>query len=135
MANGITCIRIICSLTLLFCQDLSVPFYSLYIIAARFSDMIDGAVVGKTGTVSDFDYKLDIVADFILDVVCLIKLMSALETPQGYVLIAGNESWEQGCKLREVLRPQTTKLRYKLRDFIENFIQKNTKECHLLMII
>ena len=44
------------------------------------------------------------------------EYMSALETPQGYVLIARNKSWEQGCKLREVLRPQTTKLRYKLRD-------------------
>lgn len=44
------------------------------------------------------------------------EYMRALETPRGYVLIARNESWEQGCKLREVLRPQTTKLRYKLRD-------------------
>ena len=37
------------------------------------------------------------------------EYMRALETPRGYVLIARNESWEQGCKLREVLRPQTTK--------------------------
>lgn len=44
------------------------------------------------------------------------EYMRALETPRGYVLIARNESWEQGCKLREVLIPQTTKLRYKLRD-------------------
>lgn len=44
------------------------------------------------------------------------EYMRALETPRGYVLIARNESWEQGCNLREVLRPQTTKLRYKLRD-------------------
>ena len=44
------------------------------------------------------------------------EYMRALETPRGYVLIARNESWEQGCKLREVLIPQNTKLRYKLRD-------------------
>ena len=44
------------------------------------------------------------------------EYMRALETPRGYVLIARNESWKQGCKLRGVLRPQTTKLRYKLRD-------------------
>lgn len=44
------------------------------------------------------------------------EYMRALETPRGYVLIARNESWEQGCNLREILRPQTTKLRYKLRD-------------------
>lgn len=39
-----------------------------------------------------------------------------LETPNGFELIAKNQSWEEGCKLREVLRPQTNKLRYKLRD-------------------
>lgn len=44
------------------------------------------------------------------------EYMRALETPRGYVLIARNESWKQGCNLREVLRPQTTELRYKLRD-------------------
>ncbi len=44
------------------------------------------------------------------------EYMRALETPHGFVLIARNRSWEQGCKLREVLRPQTNKLRYKLRD-------------------
>lgn len=49
MANGITCIRIICSFALLFCLAFSVPFYALYIIA-EFSDMIDGTVARKTGT-------------------------------------------------------------------------------------
>lgn len=44
------------------------------------------------------------------------EYMRVLETPHGLELIARNQSWEQGCKLREVLRPQTTKLRYKLRD-------------------
>ena len=77
MANGITCIRIICSFALLFCLAFSVPFYALYIIAG-FSDMIDGTVARKTGTVSDFGSKLDTVADFILVMVCLIKLMLAL---------------------------------------------------------
>lgn len=40
------------------------------------------------------------------------QYMRAIDTPRGYVLIARNESWEQGCQLREVLRP----VRYKLRD-------------------
>lgn len=44
------------------------------------------------------------------------QYMRAIDTPRGYVLIARNESWEQGCQLREVLRPETNKLRYKLRD-------------------
>lgn len=42
--------------------------------------------------------------------------MRAVDTPQGFVLIARNESWELGCQLREVLRPNTERLRYKLRD-------------------
>ncbi len=44
------------------------------------------------------------------------QYMRAINTPRGYVLIARNESWEQGCQLREVLRPQTMKLRYQLRN-------------------
>lgn len=44
------------------------------------------------------------------------EYMRLLETPNGFELIAKNQSWEEGCKLREVLRPQTNKLRYKLRD-------------------
>lgn len=78
MANVITCIRIICSFALLFCPSLSVPFFALYIIAG-FSDMIDGTVARKTGTVSELGSKLDTVADFILVVVCLIKLLPVLD--------------------------------------------------------
>ena len=44
------------------------------------------------------------------------QYMRAVDTPQGFVLIARHESWELGCQLREVLRPNTERLRYKLRD-------------------
>lgn len=44
------------------------------------------------------------------------RFMRVVETPQGFVLIARNESWELGCQLRKVLRPNTERLRYKLRD-------------------
>ena len=44
------------------------------------------------------------------------QFMRVVDTPQGFVLIARNESWEFGCQLREVLRPNTERLRYKLRD-------------------
>ena len=67
MANIITGIRIICSIALLFCPTLSGAFYSLYIIAG-FTDMIDGTIAIKTGTVSEFGSKLDTVADFIFPV-------------------------------------------------------------------
>jgi cardiolipin synthase len=43
--------------------------------------MIDGAVAKRTGSVSEFGSKLDTVADFIFTVVCLIKLLPAIEIP------------------------------------------------------
>ena len=80
MANLITCIRIICSIALLFCPVFSPAFYALYITAGA-SDMADGVVARKTGTVSEFGSKLDTAADFVLVVVCLIKLIPALQVP------------------------------------------------------
>ena len=77
MANSITGIRIACSIVLLFCPAFSPAFYTLYIIAGV-SDMIDGTVARKTGTVSEFGSKLDTVADLILVIVCLIKLLPVL---------------------------------------------------------
>ena len=63
-ANIITGVRILCSIALLFCPAFSISFYSLYIIAGG-SDMIDGAIARKTGTVSAFGAKFDTVADLI----------------------------------------------------------------------
>ena len=80
MANLITCIRIICSAALLFCPVFSPAFCALY-ITAGVSDMADGAVARKTGTVSEFGSKLDTVADFVLVTVCLIKLIPAVHVP------------------------------------------------------
>ena len=80
MANSITGIRIVCSIALLFCPALSPAFYTLYIIAGV-SDMIDGTVARKTGTVSEFGSRLDTAADFILVIVCLIKLLPVLHVP------------------------------------------------------
>ena len=80
MANIITGIRIIYSIVLLFCPVFSTIFYALYIVAGV-SDMIDGAVARKTGTVSEFGSKLDTAADFVLVVVCLMKLIPAVQVP------------------------------------------------------
>lgn len=80
MANSITGIRIVCSIALLFCPVFSPVFYVLYIIAGV-SDMIDGAVARKTGTVSEFGSKFDTAADFVLVVVCLIKLIPVIHVP------------------------------------------------------
>ena len=80
MANIITGIRIVISIALLFCPALSPTFYALY-IAGGFSDMVDGAVARKTGTVSEFGSKLDTVADIVFIAVCLIKLLPVLHVP------------------------------------------------------
>ena len=80
MANIITGIRIVISTALLFCPALSPTFFALYIVGG-FSDMVDGAVARKTGTVSEFGSKLDTVADIVFIVVCLIKLLPVLHVP------------------------------------------------------
>ena len=80
MANFITCVRIVLSAALLFCPPLSPAFYALY-LAAGFSDMIDGAVARKTGTVSELGSRLDTVADIVFTAVCLIRLLPVLEVP------------------------------------------------------
>ena len=80
MANIITGIRILCSIALLFCPVLSPTFCVLY-RAAGLTDMIDGTVARKTNSVSEFGSKLDTVADFILVVVCLIKLIPVMVIP------------------------------------------------------
>lgn len=80
MANIITGIRIVLSIALMFCPALSPSFYALYIVA-RFSDMIDGAVARKTGTVSEFGSRLDTGADIVFVAVCLIKLLPVLHIP------------------------------------------------------
>ena len=85
MANIITGNRIICSIALLFFPEFSPAFYTLYIIAG-ISDMIDGVVARKTGTVSEFGSKLDTAADFVLVVVCLIKLIPIIHIPKWLII-------------------------------------------------
>ena len=80
MANFITCVRIVLSAALLFCPPLSPAFYALY-LAAGFSDMIDGAVARKTGTVSELGSRLDTIVDIVFTAVCLIRLLPVLEVP------------------------------------------------------
>ena len=80
MASIITGIRIVLSAALLFCPAFSPVFFVLY-IAAGISDMIDGAVARRTGTVSEFGSRLDTIADIVFVAVCLIKLLPVLPVP------------------------------------------------------
>ena len=80
MANTITFFRIAVSIVLFFCPVFSPAFYVFY-IAAGLSDMLDGFVARKTDTVSKLGARLDTIADFVLVVVCLIKLLPVLRIP------------------------------------------------------
>ena len=79
-ANIITGVRILCSIALLLCPAFSPSFYILY-LAAGLTDMIDGPVARKTGTVSELGAKLDTAADFVFVAVCLWKLLPSLVVP------------------------------------------------------
>ena len=85
MANILTGIRILCSIALLFCPVFSPAFYALYLVGG-FSDMIDGTVARKTGTVSELGSKLDTAADFILVLVCLIRFIPAILVPTWLII-------------------------------------------------
>lgn len=79
-ANFITSARILCSLALLFCTPLSLPFYILYTTAGS-SDIFDGLIARKTNTATKFGAKLDTFADIVFTAVCLIKLLPVLDIP------------------------------------------------------
>ena len=85
MANIITGIRIFCSIALLFLPAFSPAFYTLYVVAGV-SDIVDGTVARKTGKVSEFGSKLDTAADFVLVVVCLIKLIPVIHVPTWLII-------------------------------------------------
>ena len=80
MANIVTGIRIVISAFLLFCPAFSPAFIALY-TAAGASDMIDGAVARKTGTVSEVGARLDTIADIVFVAACLIKVIPVLDVP------------------------------------------------------
>ena len=74
LANIITILRIIGSITLLFFFFPSYSFYILYLLCG-FSDMIDGTIARKLNAVSSFGSKLDTVGDIAFIAVCAIKLL------------------------------------------------------------
>ena len=80
IANIITCSRVVFSLPLLFIPLSSAWFYMLYLFCGL-SDMIDGPVARKTGSVSRFGANFDTVADFVFMCVCGIKILPIMHIP------------------------------------------------------
>ena len=80
IANIITVSRIIFSIPLLFIPLSSRLFYVFYLFCG-ITDMIDGTIARKMGTVSSFGTRLDTVADFIFVLVCGVKMLPLLRMP------------------------------------------------------
>ena len=80
IANIITGSRIIFSFSLLFLSLSSAWFCILYLFCG-FTDMIDGTIARKMGTVSDFGAKLDTVSDLVFVLVCGVKILPLIHIP------------------------------------------------------
>lgn len=80
MANLITYSRIILSLIMLRYPACAPPVYCCYLFAG-FSDMIDGTIARRCGTVSDFGAGLDTIADLIFVIVSAYKFLPILNLP------------------------------------------------------
>ena len=80
IANIITGSRAIFSLPLLFIPLSSAWFYALYLLCGL-TDMIDGTIARKTGSVSKFGARLDTASDFIFMFVCSLKILPIMHIP------------------------------------------------------
>lgn len=76
-ANGLTMLRIIGTVGLIFPVVLSPLFLGLYTLTGL-TDVLDGWVARKTGTDGEFGAKLDSIADLIFCVVMILRLFPAL---------------------------------------------------------
>ena len=81
IANILTGCRIFGSILLLFFPALSLGFYIIYLLCG-FSDMVDGTIARKTNSTSKFGSQLDTIADLIVVVVSLFKLLPEIHIPQ-----------------------------------------------------
>ena len=80
IANIITGTRIILSLPLLLIPLSSVWFYIFYLFCGL-TDMIDGTIARRTGTVSKFGARLDSASDFVFMFVCSVKILPRMHMP------------------------------------------------------
>lgn len=80
MASILTIGRMVLALILLLPPVFSVSFMVLYLLAGM-TDILDGWVARKTGTVSERGARMDTVADMIFAAVCLIKILPVMALP------------------------------------------------------
>ena len=80
IANIITECRILFSLLLLFFPTASARFYIFYLFCGL-TDMIDGTIARKMGSVSELGSRLDTVADFVFLAIAFFKFLPILSLP------------------------------------------------------
>lgn len=78
LANGITVSRLAVSVLLLTVNVFSMSFYLLYTYCGL-SDMVDGVIARKLNAESKAGAVLDSVADMVFVIICLIKILPAVE--------------------------------------------------------
>ena len=81
IANIITASRILFSALLLFLPVLGAGFCATYLLCGV-TDMIDGSIARKTGTVRELGARLDTVADFVFLSASLAKFLPMVPIPQ-----------------------------------------------------
>ena len=80
MANALTISRIVLGITLLLTEAFSLPFFVIYGFAGL-TDTLDGLVARTTGTESELGARLDSIADLVLTIACLVKVLPAISMP------------------------------------------------------
>ena len=80
MANALTICRIALSIALLAPDTFSPQFFAIYGLAGL-TDMVDGLVARTTGTESGLGARLDSIADLVLTIACLMKVLPAIDVP------------------------------------------------------
>ena len=80
LANALTICRIVLGITLLLTDAFSLPFFAIYGLAGL-TDILDGFIARKTGAESELGAKLDSIADLVLTIACLVKVLSAISVP------------------------------------------------------
>ena len=80
LANAFTISRIVLGVALLAADAFSPQFFVIYGLAGL-TDMLDGFVARTTGTESELGAKLDSIADLVLTITCLVKVLPAISVP------------------------------------------------------
>ena len=117
--NIMTGFRIAGSVALLFLAPLSMAFYVLYLLCGL-SDMLDGALARKTGTVSKTGAALDSIADMVFIAAVLYALIPVIPL-QSWVLY-----WTLAIALVRFVSLAVGYMRYRALAFLHTTANKAT---------